>query len=56
MSFMVVWVLTLIMCTLDLWGSAEGVKGTTQWTIVLRLAARLLRSWVRIPDCFEAET
>jgi len=30
MSFMVVWVLILFMCTLDLWGSAEGVTGTTQ--------------------------
>jgi len=30
MSFMAVRVSTLFMCTLDLWGSAEGVKGTTQ--------------------------
>ena len=30
MSFMAVWVSILFMCTLDLWGSAEGVTGTTQ--------------------------
>ena len=29
MSFMVVQVLILFMCKLDLWGSAEGVTGTT---------------------------
>jgi len=34
MSFMVVWVSILFMCTLDLWGSAEGVTGTTKQTIV----------------------
>ena len=29
MSFMAVRVLILFMCTLNLWGSAEGVTGTT---------------------------
>jgi len=43
MSFMVVWVSLLFMCTLDLWGSAEGVTDTTKQTIIcLRLEHRTL--------------
>jgi hypothetical protein len=34
MSFMLVRVSILFICTLDLWGSVEGVTGMTQWTTV----------------------
>jgi hypothetical protein len=37
---MAVRVSILFMCTLDLWGSAEGVTGMTQQTICLRLKRR----------------